>query len=127
MDKTDKVLQLIEGIATKSGLDTKNAAFLNKAKSAVYNNFLNDDTKIPAWLVQVLESILYKKGISQTSFTEDKREGDVDNFMHDISDALFSTIEDEGEIYSIDFTALSMQLIVMRMGSSYEVVNYNEA
>lgn len=125
MTKTNNISQLIEGIARKSGLDTKHIDFTSSLKSLVYNNFLDDDTKVPDWLIRALEAVLDKNEISQTRFTEDKREGDIDNFMHCFSNLLYSTIDDEGEVYSIDFAALSMQIIVMRMGHTYEVVNYN--
>ena len=125
MNKTTRISKIIEDIANKSGLDTKNINFLDNVKLSVYNNFLNDDAKVPGWLVHALEAVLDKKGFPQTQFIEDKNEGDVDNFMHSISEILCSTVDDEGEIYSIDFSALSMQIIVMRMGHTYEVVNYN--
>ena len=124
MNSVQRIFNVVSSIAGKSGINADDPQFLEKVKSSIYNSFLNDESRVPVWLVQSFEAVYKKNEIPQTSFEEGKNDGDVDNFMHTIAEILKAEIQDEGEMYIVDFDLLEMQLIVMRQGSTFETVNY---
>lgn len=126
MSSTEQLFQIVLSIASKLGIDISNPHFLAAVESAVYNNFAYRDSKVPAWFLHALTAVDMREEIPQTAFSREKNDGNVDNFVCDICEALNVELEDEGEWYFIDFSALLMQMIVILMGDTYEVYYYGD-
>lgn len=121
-DMTALLVQLKESLTEAPvGAEAK-----QEIQSLLSSYRFKNDENVPDWLLSFLRAIVKRQETAQTSFEENESvEGDVFGFIHDLNKLLKVTIDDEGEMMSLDFEEISTQGIIIWMGNTYEVCVYD--
>ena len=86
----------------------------------IYDNDLDEDCRVPSWILNIFSALIEKKVIEKTYVSFDKSQyGDILSFLIDLSS--FSGIEYEypGEYIIIKFDRINLSLFINRQGQTY--------